>query len=148
MSSPLEYLNADGADEADFEQPMRELFAYRDGDHWRDGIVSGVKRGADGRAHVQFDGRMWVTTDDVRESTHYIAVLLNPDSEVYAEVIQSFVDGQPKEVIREVSTVGDGDNVGTEWRLLDEPATGTRVRYRYTGTAELPEPDEDATAAV
>jgi hypothetical protein len=48
-------------------------------------------------------------------------------------------------VIRDISIVGD-DNVGTEWRPLDEPATGTRVRYRYTGTAELQAPDEEATA--
>ncbi len=123
MSSPLEYLNADGADEADFEQPMREL--------------CGVKRGADGRAHVQFDGRMWVTTDDVRESTHYIAVLLNPDSTVYAEVITGYRDGAPADLIRDIDVVDGSTNAGTEWRPLDEQAVGTRVRYRYTGTAEL-----------
>ena len=124
--------------------------AYHDGDTWLDGIVTGVKphAAADGGTLVQFDERLWVPAREVRESDHYIAVLLNPDSEVYAEVIQSFVDGKPKDVIRDVSIIGDGDNVGTEWRLLDEPATGTRVRYRYTGTAELPEPDEDATATV
>ncbi len=122
MSSPLEYLNADGADEADFEQPMRELC---------------VKRGADGRAHVQFDGRMWVTTDDVRESTHYIAVLLNPDSTVYAEVITGYRDGAPADLIRDIDVVDGSTNAGTEWRPLDEQAVGTRVRYRYTGTAEL-----------
>ena len=32
-------------------------------------------------------------------------------------------------------------------RLLDEPATGTRVRYRYTGTAELQVPDDDEATA-
>ena len=144
MTSPLDYLDQDGADEADYESPMRELYAYHDDDTWIDGIVTGVKPGgaADGKTLVQFDGRLWVPAREVRRSDHYIAVLLNPDSEVYAEVIQSFVDGQPKEIIRDVSIVG-GDNVGTEWRPLDEPATGTRVRYRYTGTAELPVTDEN-----
>jgi hypothetical protein len=137
MSSPLEYLNADDADEADFEQPMRELFAYRDGDHWLDGIVTGVKRAPDGRALVQFDGRMWVTTDGIRESSHYIAVLLNPDSSVYAEVITGYRDGAPADLIRDIDVVDGSVNAGTEWRPLDEPRVGTRVRYRYTGTAEL-----------
>jgi hypothetical protein len=68
------------------------------------------------------------------------SALLNPDSEVYAEVVQSYVDGQPKDVIRDVSLVGE-DNVGTEWRPIDEPRVGSRVRYRYTGTAELQVPD-------
>jgi hypothetical protein len=146
MTSPLDYLDEDGADEADYESPMRELYAYHDGDTWLDGIVTGVKPhgAADGRTLVQFDERLWVPAHEVRRSDHYIAVLLNPDSEVYAEVIQSFVDGSPKESIRDVSIVG-GDNVGTEWRAIDEPQTGTRVRYRYTGTAELQVPDE-ATA--
>ncbi|HTJ37940.1 MAG TPA: hypothetical protein VL738_32300, partial [Dactylosporangium sp.] len=137
MSSPLEYLDADGADEADYEQPMRELFAYRDGERWLDGIVTGVKRGADGRAHVQFDNRMWVTTDDIRESSHYIAVLLNPDSTVYAEVITGYRDGAPAELIRDIDVVDGANNAGTAWRPLDERAVGSRVRYRYTGTAEL-----------
>jgi len=147
MTSPLDYLDEDGADEADYESPMRELYAYRDGDTWLDGIVTGVKPHgtSDGKALVQFDERLWVPAREVKPSDHYVAVLLNPDSEVYAEVIQSFVDGQPKQSIRDVSIVGD-DNVGTEWRLLDEPATGTRVRYRYTGTAVLEAPD-DATEA-
>lgn len=137
MSSPLDYLDADDADEADYEQPMRELFAYRDGDRWADGIVTGVKRGADGRALVQFDSRMWVTTKDVRESTHYIAVLLNPDSSVYAEVIAGYRDGSPADPIRDIDVIDGANNVGTEWRPLDEPPIGSRVRYRYTGTAEL-----------
>jgi hypothetical protein len=137
MSSPLEYLNADGADEADYEQPMRELFAYRDGDHWLDGVVTGVKRGSDGRACVQFDGRMWVGTDDIRESNHYIAVLLNPDSTVYAEVITGYRDGAPADLIRDIDVVDGSNNAGTEWRPVDEQPVGTRVRYRYTGTAEL-----------
>ena len=147
MTSPLDYLDEDGADEADYESPMRELYAYRDGDTWLDGIVTGVRphAAADGGTLVQFDERLWVPAREVRQSDHYIAVLLNPDSEVYAEVIQSFVDGQPKDVIRDVSIVGD-DNVGTEWRPIDEPRTGSRVRYRYTGTAELPVSDEEATA--
>ncbi|WP_374010067.1 hypothetical protein [Leifsonia sp. LS-T14] len=149
MTSPLDYLDEDGADEADYESPMRELYAYRDGDTWLDGIVTGVKPHgtSDGKTLVQFDERLWVPAREVKPSDHYIAVLLNPDSEVYAEVIQSFVDGQPKEIIRDVSIVGD-DNVGTEWRLLDEPPTGTRVRYRYTGTAVLEAPDEDAEATA
>ncbi len=33
--------------------------------------------------------------------------------------------------------VDGSTNAGTEWRPLDEQAVGTRVRYRYTGTAEL-----------
>ncbi|WP_285116123.1 hypothetical protein [Leifsonia sp. fls2-241-R2A-40a] len=150
MTSPLDYLDEDGADEADYESPMRELYAYRDGDTWLDGIVTGVRpHGAsDGKTLVQFDERLWVPAREVKRSDHYIAVLLNPDSEVYAEVPQSYVDGQPKEIIRDVSALGDGDNVGTEWGLLDEPPTGTRVRYRYTGTAELQVPDDvdEATA--
>jgi len=147
-TSPLDYLDQDGADEADYETPMRELYAYHDGDTWLDGIVTGVRphAAADGGTLVQFDERLWVPAREVRSSDHYIAVLLNPDSEVYAEVIQSLVDGKPKEVIRDVSIVGD-DNVGTEWRLLDEPATGTRVRYRYTGTAVLEAPDDDDAEA-
>jgi hypothetical protein len=146
-TSPLDYLDQDGADEADYETPMRELYAYHDGDTWLDGIVTGVRprAAADGGTLVQFDERLWVPAREVRQSDHYIAVLLNPDSEVYAEVIQSFVDGQPKDVIRDVSIVGD-DNVGTEWRPIDEPRTGSRVRYRYTGTAELPVSDEEASA--
>ncbi|MGO4536695.1 hypothetical protein [Leifsonia sp. 2MCAF36] len=148
MTSPLDYLDEDGADEADYESPMRELYAYHDGDTWLDGVVTGVRPGgaADGTTLVQFDERLWVPARDVKPSDHYVAVLLNPDSEVYAEVIQSFVGGQPKEVIRDVSIVGDG-NVGTEWRPLDERATGTRVRYRYTGTAELQAPDDEDAAA-
>jgi hypothetical protein len=149
MTSPLEYLDEDGADEADYESPMRELYAYRDDDTWLDGIVTGVKAhaSADGKTLVQFDDRLWVPAREVRRSNHYIAVLLNPDSEVYSEVIQSYLDGKPKDVIRDVSIVGD-DNVGTEWQIIDEPATGTRVRYRYTGTAELQVPDgaQDTTA--
>ncbi|MFP3465886.1 hypothetical protein [Leifsonia sp. SIMBA_070] len=149
MTSPLDYLDQDGADEADYESPMRELYAYHDGDTWIDGIVTGVRphAAADGGALVQFDERLWVPAREVRRSNHYIAVLLNPDSEVYDEVIQSLVDGEPKETIRDISLVG-ADNAGTEWRRLDEPATGTRVRYRYTGTAELPTPDEDAAATA
>jgi len=147
MTSPLDYLDQDGADEADYETPMRELYAYHDGDTWLDGIVTGVRphAAADGGALVQFDERLWVPAREVRQSDHYVAVLLNPDSEVYAEVIQSLVDGQPKDVIRDVSIVGD-DNVGTEWRPIDEPRAGSRVRYRYTGTAELPVSDEEASA--
>ncbi|MGO4300714.1 hypothetical protein [Leifsonia sp. RAF41] len=146
MTSPLDYLDENGADEADYESPMRELYAYHDGDTWLDGIVTGVKPGgtSDGKTLVQFDERLWVPAREVKQSDHYVAVLLNPDSEVYAEVIQSFVDGQPKDSIRDVSIVG-GDNVGTEWRRLDEPTTGTRVRYRYTGTAELQAPDDATT---
>ena len=153
MGSPLEYLDAAGADEADYEQPMRALYAYRDGERWPDGIVTGVKRGADGRAQVQFDGRVWVSTADVRESGHYIAVLLNSDSSVYAEVIASRIDGAPADPIRDISLLDGATNAGTEWRLLDEPAIGTRVRYRYTGTAELmsaeaeDEPEETSTDA-
>ena len=145
MTSPLDYLDEDGADEADYESPMRELYAYRDGDSWLDGVVTGVRPhgGVDGCTLVQFDDRLWVPAREVRSSSHYIAVLLNPDSEVYAEVVQSFVDGEPKQIIRDISIVGDGDNVGTEWRALDEPPVGTRVRYRYTGTAELVEPDDE-----
>jgi hypothetical protein len=148
MTSPLDYLDEDGADEADYESPMRELYAYRDGDTWLDGIVTGVRPNGsgDGGALVQFDGRLWVPAREVKRSSHYIAVLLNPDSEVYAEVIQSYVDDEPKQVIRDVSKVGD-DNVGTEWRPLDEAPTGTRVRYRYTGTAELQEPDDEEESA-
>ncbi|WP_348788268.1 hypothetical protein [Leifsonia sp. NPDC080035] len=144
MTSPLEYLNADGADEADFEQPMRELYAYRDGEHWTDGIVTGTKRADDGRALVQFDGRVWVSTEDVRDSDHYIAVLLNPDSSVYAEVVARLIDGSPADPIRDVSLTDGTANVGTEWRPLDEPRRGTRVRYRYTGTAELEPVDADS----
>lgn len=136
MSSPLGYLDAEGADEADFEQPIRELYTYRHGEHWLDGIVTGAKRG-DGRALVQFDERVWVSTADVRESSHYIAVLLNPDSTVYAEVIARYIEGSPADPIRDVSVTDGANNVGTEWRPLDEPSVGTRVRYRYTGTAEL-----------
>ncbi|MGN6428083.1 hypothetical protein [uncultured Leifsonia sp.] len=137
MTSPLDYLNADGADEADYEQPMREVYAYRDGERWTDGIVTGTKRGEDGRALVQFDGRVWVGADDVRDSDHYIAVLLNPDSTVYAEVLARLIDGAPADPIRDVSVTDGASNVGTEWRPLDEERRGTRVRYRYTGTAEL-----------
>ncbi len=139
MSSPLEYLDADGADEADYEQPMRELYSYRDGERWADGIVTGVKPHGcdDGRTLVQFDDRVWVTTADVRPSSHYIAVLLNPDSSVYAEVVARYVDGAPADPIRDVSVPDGANNIGTEWRPLDEPPIGTRVRYRYTGTAEL-----------
>jgi hypothetical protein len=142
MTSPLDYLDEAGADEADYETPMRELYAYRDGDTWFDGIVTGVRphSAGDGGTLVQFDGRLWVPVREVRPSDHYIAVLLNPDSEVYAEVVQSYVDGRPKDVIRDVSLVGE-DNVGTEWRPIDEPRVGSRVRYRYTGTAELQVPD-------
>jgi hypothetical protein len=138
MSSPLEFLNADGADEADHETPMRELYAYQDGDRWVDGFVTGVRPGgaADGTALVQFDDRVWVPAADVRASEHYVAVLVNPDDTVYAEVVQSLVDGKPADPIRDVSTV-DGQNVGTEWRVIDEEPTGTRIRYRYAGTAEL-----------
>lgn len=143
MSSPLGYLDSNEADEADYEQPMRELFAYHDGERWVDGFVTGVRpaAGDGGKTLVQFDGRVWVPARDVRESNHYVAVLLNPDAEVYAEIVQSYVDGNPKDPIRDVTKVGD-DNVGTEWRPIDEPRIGTRVRYRYTGTAELLEPDE------
>ncbi|MDN4615825.1 hypothetical protein P5G50_15335 [Leifsonia sp. F6_8S_P_1B] len=142
MTSPLEYLNADGADEADYEQPMRELYAYPDGDHWLDGIVTGVKPGAaiEGGALVQFDERLWVRASLVRESDHYIAVLLGRDGDVYAEVITSFIDGQPADPIRDISVTDGESNIGTEWRPIDEPRTGTRVRYRYTGSADLPQP--------
>jgi len=139
MSSPLEYLDAAGADEADFESPMRELYAYRDGDNWVDGFVTGVKRGGaqDGSTLVQFDGRTWVPASEVRASDHYVAVLLNPDDTVYAEVVQSYIDGQPANPIRDVSTV-DGQNVGTLWHPVDAPRTSsTRIPYRYAGTAEL-----------
>jgi hypothetical protein len=80
---------------------------------------------------------MWVTTDDIRESSHYIAVLLNPDSTVYAEVITGYRDGAPAELIRDIDVVDGANNAGTAWRPLDERAVGSRVRYRYTGTAEL-----------
>lgn len=140
MSSPLDYLDAPGADDADLEQPMRELYAYRDGDRWSDGFVTGVRRGSDGSgAQVQFESRVWVPAAEVRPSSHYIAVLVNPDDTVYAEVVQAFADGEPADPIRDVSTTGDG-NVGTEWRLIDEPRTGTRVRYRYSGAVELEQP--------
>lgn len=142
MTSPLEYLNADGADEADYEQPMRELYAYPDGDHWLNGIVTGVKPGAaiEGGALVQFDDRLWVRASLVRDSDHYIAVLLNRDGEVYAEVITSLIDGQPAESIRDISVTDGASNAGTEWRPIDEPRTGTRVRYRYTGGVDLDQP--------
>jgi hypothetical protein len=139
MSSPLEYLDAAGADEADFESPMRELYAYRDGESWRDGFVTGVKPGGaqDGATLVQFDGRIWVPAAEVRASDHYVAVLLNPDDSVYTEVVQSFIDGKPADPIRDVATV-DGQTVGTAWHPVDAPsATSTRVPYRYAGTTEL-----------
>ena len=138
MSSPLEFLNAEDADEADYEMPLRELYSYRDGDHWADGFVTGVRPGAatDGSALVQFEDRLWVPVSDVRASDHYVAVLLNPDDSVYTEVVQTLVDGRPVDPIRDISLVDD-QNVGTEWRLIAPEPTGTRVRYRYAGTAEL-----------
>lgn len=139
MSSPLEYLDAAGADEADFESPMRELYAYRNGDRWVDGFVTGVRPGGaqDGGTMVQFDGSTWVPASEVRASDHYVAVLLNPDDTVYAEIVQSYIDGQPADPIRDVATV-DGQTVGTVWHPADAPRLSpTRIPYRYAGTAEL-----------
>lgn len=143
MSSPLEYLDAAGADEADFESPMGELYAYRDGDgdadRWVDGFVTAVRPGGaqDGSALVQFDNRTWVPAAEVRASEHYVAVLMNPDDTVYAEVVQSYIDGAPADPIRDVATI-DGQTVGTAWHPVDaERGASTRIPYRYAGTTEL-----------
>jgi hypothetical protein len=79
-------------------------------------------------------------TDETQISdNHYLAVLVNPDGSVYAEVEQSLVDGQPADPLRDVTTVG-GQTVESVWRPdLEgtEGADGYRVPYRYVGTGEL-----------
>jgi hypothetical protein len=70
---------------------------------------------------------------------HYLAVLVNPDGTVYAEIVTSLVDGRPADPIRDVTTVG-GQTVETVWRPdPDAPDEGAdyRVIYRYVGTGEL-----------
>jgi hypothetical protein len=70
---------------------------------------------------------------------HYLAVLVNPDGTVYAEIVTSLVDGRPADPIRDVTTVG-GQTVESVWRPdADAPDEGTdfRVIYRYVGTGEL-----------
>ncbi|WP_431277669.1 hypothetical protein [Leifsonia poae] len=72
---------------------------------------------------------------------HYLAVLMNPDGTVYAEIVTSLVDGAPADPIRDVTTVG-GQTVESVWRPdPDAPDEGVdyRVIYRYIGTGELGE---------
>ncbi|MFF1634992.1 hypothetical protein [Leifsonia sp. NPDC058248] len=74
-------------------------------------------------------------TDEIPDD-HYLAVLVNPDGSVYAEVVQSLVDGKPADPIRDVTTLG-GRNVESVWRPDAESAADGRVPYRYVGTGEL-----------
>ncbi|MFF1878642.1 hypothetical protein [Leifsonia sp. NPDC058230] len=79
---------------------------------------------------------------------HYLAVLVNPDGTVYAEIVTSLVDGKPADPIRDVTTVG-GQTVESVWRpSADTPEEGAdyRVLYRYVGTGEL-DSEADADSA-
>jgi hypothetical protein len=80
-----------------------------------------------------------MTDESQIPDNHYVAVLVNPDGSVYAEVVQSLVDGHPADPLRDVTTVG-GQTVESVWRPDLEGAEGaddSRIPYRYVGTGEL-----------
>jgi hypothetical protein len=80
-----------------------------------------------------------MTDESQIPDNHYVAVLVNPDGSVYAEVVQSLVDGQPADPLRDVTTVG-GQTVESVWRPDLEGTEGAddfRIPYRYVGTGEL-----------
>ncbi len=139
MTSPLAHLNDTDTDGGDLEAPIGNLYSYFDGQRWVDGIATGTrpKSDLDLTAMVQIDHQDWYSVDDIRVSTHYTAVLVNPDGTIFAESIESLRDGAPAPAIRDVGTYG-ADNVAAEFALEKgkwEP--GGRVLYRYVGTADL-----------
>jgi len=104
-----------------------------------DGLATGVrpKSDLDETATVQIDHRDWYPAADLRESSHYTAVLVNPDGTIYRESIESLAAGEPAPVIRDIGTYG-ADNLAAEF-TLDKGAwqPGGRVLYRYVGSADL-----------
>ena len=139
MTSPLAHLNTPDCDEEDFEAPVGNLYSYFDGERWVDGLATGVrsKSDLDETAMVQIDHRDWYPVADLRESSHYTAVLVNPDGTIYRESIESLAGGEPAPTIRDIGTYG-ADNLAAEFALEKgqwEP--GGRVLYRYVGSADL-----------
>ena len=139
MTSPLAHLNASDCDEEDLEAPLGNLYSYFDGERWVDGVATGVrpKSDLDDSAMVQIDHRDWYPAADLRESSHYTAVLVNPDGTIYRESIESLAGGKPAPAIRDIGTYG-ADNLAAEFTLENrswEP--GGRVLYRYVGSADL-----------
>lgn len=139
MTSPLAHLNDDDTDDADLEAPVGNLYSYFDGLRWVDGLATGVRRRSelDPTATVQIDHRDWYPVSEIRPSTHYTAVLVNPDGTIYTESIESLIDGGPAAVIRDVGTYG-ADNLAAEFLLeKGDWQAGGRVLYRYAGSADL-----------
>ena len=139
MTSPLAHLNASDCDDEDFEAPIGNLYSYYDGERWVDGVATGVrpKSDLDPTATVQIDHRDWYPVADLRESSHYTAVLVNPDGTIYRESIESLSGGEPAPVIRDIGTYG-ADNLAAEFTLeKGRWERGGRVLYRYVGSADL-----------